>query len=82
MLCSGFKGRRPFWHLNPPARGVPSLLLLTFGFYGDEEVEQKEMGVANYTGITKYTRVAKYTGVANYTVMPNYTGVANYTGAG
>ena len=39
ILCSGLEGRRPFWLLNPPARGVPSLFLLDFSFSGDEEVE-------------------------------------------
>ena len=39
--CSGLKGRRPFWVLNPPPprlTGVPSLLLLGFFFSGDEEM--------------------------------------------
>ena len=35
IFCSGLKGRRPFWLLNPP----PSLLLLGFSFSGDAEVE-------------------------------------------
>ena len=42
VVCSGLKGRRPFWLLSLPARGGgggPSLLLLTFSFSGDEEVE-------------------------------------------
>ena len=29
-FCSGLKGRRPFCLLNPPAKGVPSLLLIVF----------------------------------------------------
>ena len=40
IFCSGLKGRRPFWLLNPPSRGgVPSLFLLLFSLSGDEEVE-------------------------------------------
>ena len=39
IFCSGLKGRRPFWLLNPPSRGVPSLFLLVISLSGDEEVE-------------------------------------------
>ena len=39
IFCSGLKGRRPFWLLNPPSRGVPSLFLLLISLSGDEEVE-------------------------------------------
>ena len=39
IFCSGLKGRRPFWLLNPPSRGVPSLFLLVNSLSGDEEVE-------------------------------------------
>ena len=40
IFCSGLKGRRPFWLLNPPSRGggggggVPSLFLLVNSLSG------------------------------------------------
>ena len=39
IFCSGLKGRRTFWLLNHPSRGVPSLFLLVNSLSGDEEVE-------------------------------------------
>ena len=32
ILCSGLKGRRPFWLLNPPSRGGGGVLAL-FGLH-------------------------------------------------
>ena len=43
ILCSGLKGRRPFWLLNPPSRGGGGGFLacccFVFSSSGDEEVE-------------------------------------------